>query len=76
MAQQGYSDEAGMVKARIETIKRLGGRPEYSVKPGEEIPGRPPIFYLPTQLVATREDANLIHRLLEEWHGECGKPEP
>jgi len=76
MAQQGYSDEAGMVKARIETIRKLGGRPEYALKPGAEIPGRPPVFYLPTQLVATREDANLVHRLLEEWHGECGKPEP
>ena len=76
MAQQGYSDEAGMVKARIATIKKLGGRPEYSLKPGAEIPGRPPIFYLPTQLVATRRTANLVHRLLEEWHGECGKPEP
>lgn len=70
------STEAGKVRARLEDIKRRGGRAEYAFTPGDELTGRPPVFYVPDQLVTTLEHANLVHRLLEEWHGKCGGPRP
>lgn len=68
-------DAAGMVAKRLAQLKKRGARSEYATKPGEDLDGRPPIFYVPSQLVTTREHAELVHRLLEEWHGRCGKPE-
>ncbi|MCP3976433.1 MAG: S8/S53 family peptidase [bacterium] len=76
MKQETYPDEAGMIASRLRDLKKLGGRAEYAFKPGTELPGRPPIFYLPRELVTTAEFAHVVHRLLEEWQGDCGNPSP
>lgn len=67
-------DSAGMAAQRIAQLRRMGARPEYATRPGEDLAGRPPIFYIPSTLVTKLEHANLVHRLLEEWHGTCGDP--
>lgn len=67
--------EAGMIVGRFADLKRRGGRAEYAFDPSQDLRGRPPIFYVPDKLVTTLENANIVHRLLEEWHGTCGEPE-
>lgn len=77
MKDEGHArDEAGMIAGRLRDVKRRGGRSEYAFDPATGSAGRPPVFYIPTKLVTTRDHADLVHQLLEEWHGECGPPEP
>ena len=68
-------DEARMIAWRLKYLKRTA-RAEYAIKPGADISGRPPIFYVPNKLVTTAEHKDIVRRILEEWFDSCGDPEP
>lgn len=68
--------EAGMIRRRLDDLRGRGGRSEYRFNPEEDLEGRPPIFYLPGELVTTAAHAEIVHELLEEWHGKCEAPRP
>lgn len=69
-------DETGRIRRRLRDLEKRGVNVEYNFQPGGYGPARPPVLYLRDELVTTKEYAHVVHRILESWFGECGRPEP